>query len=261
MIITQESDIELIRQAGKLAGQTLEKLMGMVQPGITTWELDEFAEKHIRDGGALPTFKGYRNFPCTICASVNEEVVHGIPNKRKTLKEGDIISMDIGVTFRRKENGKNLDFIGDTAVTVAVGKISSGVELLMKETQRALYAGLKACKSGNSLDDIGGAIEDIAHANSFGLVRDYGGHGIGYGYHEDPLIFNYRTGSKKRLVPGMVIAIEPMFNQGGDKVRTKADGWTVVTQDYRPSAHFEHSLIITEGEPEIITKRPNEVIE
>jgi methionyl aminopeptidase len=260
MILTVDSDIELIRQAGSLAGAVLEYIVSLVAPGVSTWELDLAAEKAIREAGAIPTFKGYRNFPASICTSVNEEVVHGIPNRNKVLKEGDVISLDIGATFSKRENGKSFDFIGDTAVTVPVGKISAKLEKLLADTQKSLYAGIRACLAGNTLDDIAGAIEDVAHENSYGIVRDYGGHGIGPNYHEDPFIFNYRTGSKVKLKPGMVIAIEPMFNQGGDGVRTKADGWTVVTQDYKPSAHFEHSLLITQGAPEILTKRPHEVM-
>lgn len=261
MIVTAPDDIELFRKAGKLAGQVLEELMRQAQPGISTWELDEIAEKMVRDGGAIPTFKGYRNFPATICSSVNEEVVHGIPSKQKVLKSGDIISMDIGVTFSRQQNGKRLDFIGDTAVTVAVGEISARLQKLLDDTQASLYAGIKAARAGATLDEVGGAIEDIARANNYGIVREYGGHGIGYNYHEDPFILNYRTGSRTKLKAGMVIAIEPMFNLGGDKVRTKPDNWTVVTTDYKPSAHFEHSLLIMDGaEPEILTRRPNETI-
>jgi methionyl aminopeptidase len=262
MIVTAEEDIELFRKAGRLAGQVLEALTKMVEPGISTWDLDLFAEKAIRDGGAIPTFKGYRGFPCTICASVNEEVVHGIPNRGKILKEGDVISMDIGATFSKNKDGKVINFIGDTAITVPVGKISPRLEKLLDDTKKSLYAALKVCRAGATLNDIGGAIEDVARANQYGIVRDYGGHGIGSDYHEDPLIFNYRTpqGGSRQLKPGMVIAIEPMFNQGGDRVKVKADKWTVVTQDYKPSAHFEHSLIVTEGEPEIITRRPSEVI-
>jgi methionyl aminopeptidase len=261
MIVTASEDIELFRQAGKLAGVVLETISNLVEPGITTWELDRVAEKMIRDAGAIPTFKGYRNFPATICASVNEEVVHGIPSKQKVLKEGDIISMDIGVTMSRQENGKRLDFIGDTAITVPVGKISPRLEKLLSDTKESLYAGIKVSKAGATLDDIGGAIEDIAVANNYGIVREYGGHGIGYNYHEDPFILNFRTGSKTKLKAGMVIAIEPMFNQGGDKVRLKRDNWTVVTTDYKPSAHFEHSILIIDGaEPEILTRRPSEII-
>jgi methionyl aminopeptidase len=260
MILTVESDITLIRKAGKLAGEVLEFISGLVEPGISTWEIDAAAEKAIRDAGAIPTFKGYRGFPGTVCASINEEVVHGIPDRKRVLKEGDIISLDIGASFRRMLEGKKFDFIGDTAVTIPVGQISERLKILVAETQRSLYAGIKACRIDKTLDDVGGAIEDVAKENNFGIVRDYGGHGIGPNYHEDPFIFNYRTGSKVKLKPGMVIAVEPMFNQGGDRVRTKSDGWTVVTQDYKASAHFEHSLLITQDEPEILTKRPSEVI-
>lgn len=260
MILTAGEDIELIRNAGRIAGEVLELVAQMVTPGISTWELDVFAEKAIRERGAIPTFKGYRNFPATICASVNEEVVHGIPNKKKVLKEGDVISIDIGATLRRSQNGGKFDFIGDTAITVPVGQILPRLQKLLDDTQRSLYEGINACKDGVSLDEIGGAIEDVAKQAGYGIVREYGGHGIGPEYHEDPFILNYRSGSRTRLKSGMVIAIEPMFNQGGDRVRLKTDGWTVVTQDYKPSAHFEHSLLITEGQAEILTKRPKEVI-
>lgn len=260
MIFTKEEELDLFRQAGKIAGEVLELISKMVAPGVTTLELDTVAEQAIRDRGAIPTFKGYRNFPNTICASVNEEVVHGIPNCKKVLKEGDVISIDIGATIRKMENGKKLDYIGDTAITVPVGKVSERLQSLLDETQKALYAGIEASKSGATLDDIGGAIEDFATSANYGIVREYGGHGIGYTYHEEPFILNYRSGSRTKLKSGMVIAIEPMFNQGGDRVRLKQDGWTVVTQDYKPSAHFEHSLLITENGPEILTRRPTEQI-
>ena len=261
MILTEAEDLSLIRQAGRIDGEVLEEIIKLVVPGVTTWELDEAAERLIVERGALPTFKGYRNFPASLCVSINEEVVHGIPNKNKVLKEGDIVGLDLGATIRRQLNGTQQDFIGDTAITVAVGAISPRLEELLDHTQKALYAGIKASRAGATLDDIGGAIEDIAKAAGYGIVREYGGHGIGYNYHEDPFILNYRSGSRTKLKPGMVIAIEPMFNLGGDRVRVKQDGWTVVTQDYKPSAHFEHSLLITEGEPEILTRRPNEVIQ
>lgn len=260
MIVTTDVEIENFKKAGKLAGEVLGATAKLVKPGISTGELDEFAEKMIRDAGCIPTFKGYRKFPATICVSINEEVVHGIPNRNRVLKEGDVISIDLGATLRTGENGKKMDYIGDTALTVAVGEINPRLQKLLDDTQKSLYAGIKVCRAGATLDDIGGAIEDIAKENLYGIVRDYGGHGIGPNYHEDPLIFNYRTGSKVRLKPGMVIAIEPMFNQGGDRVRLKQDGWTVVTQDYKPSAHFEHSILVTEGEPIVLTQRPGEVI-
>lgn len=260
MILTKEEDIALIREAGRLAGEVLEMISVAAVPGITTYELDQMAEKAIRDAGHIPTFKGYRGFPATVCASVNEEVVHGIPNKKKVLKDGDVLSLDIGVSVRRTVDGKPFNYIGDTAMTVPIGNVTKAVQKLLDDTQRSLYAAIKVATAGATLDQIGGAVEDVGKEGAYGIVRDYGGHGIGPDYHEDPFIFNYRTGSKTKLKPGMVIAIEPMFNQGGDKVRTKPDGWTVVTQDYRPSAHFEHSLLITEGDAEVLTKRPNEVV-
>ncbi len=261
MIVTAAEDIELLRKAGKLAGEVLEEICKLIVPGVTTWDIDQAAEKLIRDSGAIPTFKGYRNFPASICTSVNEEVVHGIPSKHKVLREGDVISLDLGVTFRRQANGKKQDFIGDTAVTVPVGKISPRLEKLLADTQLSLYAGIQAARGGATLDDLSGAIEDVALAAGYGIVREYGGHGIGYNYHEDPFILNYRSGSRAKLKPGMVIAIEPMFNQGGDRVKVKGDGWTVVTQDYKPSAHFEHSLLIIDGAlPEVLTRRPSENI-
>jgi methionyl aminopeptidase len=260
MILTKEEDLLLIREAGRLAGEVLELVATAVVPGISTWELDQMAEKAIRDAGHIPTFKGYRGFPATVCASVNEEVVHGIPSKKKILKEGDIISLDLGVSVRKTVNGKPFNYIGDTAVTVAVGKVAPAILKLLEATQNSLYAAIKVCRAGITLDELGGAIEDVGNAGAFGIVREYGGHGIGTDYHEDPFISNYRTGSKSKLKPGMVIAIEPMFNQGSDGVRTKADGWTVVTRDYRPSAHFEHSLLVTEEGVEVLTKRPNEVV-
>lgn len=258
MIVTLDEDLELIRKAGKLAGQTLEMLTKEAAPGISTYELDQMAEKNIRGNGATPTFKGYREFPGTICASVNEEVVHGIPSQERVLKEGDVLSMDLGVTFQRESNGKVFDLIADTAVTIAIGEVPGRVTKLLKDTQKALYEGIYASCPGNTLDHVGGAIEDIGNSGAYGIVREYGGHGIGYVLHEEPFIFNYRTGSKTRLKPGMVIAIEPMFNLGADGVKTKKDGWTVITQDYKPSAHFEHSIMITEDKAEILTKRPSE---
>ena len=258
MIVEHDEDLSLIRKAGKLAGEVLEMLTRVVEPGITTYELDEMAEKKIRENGAFPTFKGYRNFPATICSSVNEEVVHGIPSKQKVLKKGDVISMDLGVTFQREKDGKMVDLIADTAVTVAIGEVPPRLTKLLTDTQKALYEGIRKSTSGNTLDEVGGAIEDVGIKGSYGIVREYGGHGIGYVLHEEPFIFNYRTGSKTRLKPGMVIAIEPMFNLGGDGVKTKRDGWTVITQDFKASAHFEHSIMITDGEAEILTKRPSE---
>lgn len=263
MPLTQDKHLEMIRQSGKLAGQVLELLSKTAAPGISTWELDQIAEKEIRQAGAVPTFKGYRDFPGSICVSINEEIVHGIPSKERVLKDGDILSIDLGVTFYQEENGKKDGFIADTAVTVAIGEVNPRLQSLMDATQNALYAGILACRAGNDLNEVGGAIEDVGKVGGYGIVREYGGHGINVNkLHDEPFIFNYRTpsGSKTKLKPGMVIAIEPMFNLGGDRTRTKRDGWTVVTQDYKASAHFEHSILITEDDAEILTKRPTEVI-
>lgn len=256
-MIAKEEEREYFREAGRLAGQVLEAISTAAKAGMTTWDLDQMAEQMIADAGRIPTFKGYRGFPCTVCASVNEEVVHGIPSKSKVLKDGDVISLDLGVTVR--VDGR--DYIGDTAITVAIGEVSERVRKLLDDTQASLYAGIKAARAGATLDEVAGSIEDVALPNSYGIVREYGGHGIGYKYHEEPFILNYRTGSRKRLKAGEVIAIEPMFNLGGDRVKVKKDKWTVVTEDYKPSAHFEHSLLIMEeGEPEVLTKRPGEKI-
>lgn len=261
LIVSTDEERDLFRKAGKLAGKVLHELSKVVAPGVTTWELDELAEKIIRDEGAIPTFKGYRGFPCTVCASVNEEVVHGIPSRKKVLKEGDVISLDVGATFQKESDGKKLDYIGDTAITLPVGKVSERVQKLLDDTRESLYAGIRAAVAGATLDEVAGPIEDIAKPNAYGIVREYGGHGIGYTYHEEPFILNFRTGNTTRLKPGMVIAIEPMFNLGGDHVKLKKDKWTVVTEDYKPSAHFEHSLLIMEdGAPEILTRRPDEQI-
>ncbi|MBX9693661.1 MAG: type I methionyl aminopeptidase [Cyanobacteria bacterium] len=259
----KDSDIDLIRQSGVLAGQILEMLSQAACPEMSTWELDQLAEKAIRDAGAVPTFKGYRDFPACICVSINEEIVHGIPSQRRILKDGDILSIDLGVTFFRQENGHKSGFIADTAVTIPIGGVSKRLQNLMDTTQQALYAGIFASRAGNDLNCIGGAIEDIGKDGGYGIVREYGGHGISVNkLHDEPFIYNHRTsaGSKTRLKPGMVIAIEPMFNLGSDVTKTKSDGWTVVTQDHTPSAHFEHSILITETDAEILTKRPSEVV-
>lgn len=258
-----DAHLDLIRQSGKLAGETLEMLSNTAEPGMSTWHLDELAEKTIRDAGAVPTFKGYRDFPGSICVSINEEIVHGIPSKQRILKDGDILSIDLGVTFYNQENGQEEGLIADTAITIGIGTIGMRLQKLLDSTREALYAGIEASRSGHDLNKVGGAIEDVGIKGGFGIVREYGGHGISINkLHDEPFIFNYRTrsGGKTRLKPGMVIAIEPMFNLGGDQTRTKKDGWTVVTQDYKASAHFEHSILITEDRAEILTKRPNEVV-
>lgn len=247
-MITYKSKFELnlMRTAGKIVAEVLAELTNMVNPGISTWELDNKAEKLILNNNAIPSFKGYHGYPATICSSINEEVVHGIPSKNRILREGDIISIDVGATYK--------GLVADSAVTVPVGEISEDKKLLLTATREALYESIKFCVTTNYLQDVSGVIEDTAKKYKLGLVRNYGGHGIGRKMHEDPFVYNFRTGEKgPKLKKSMTICLEPMFNLGYDDVYTLEDNWTVVTKDKRASAHFEHTIHITNGEPEIIT--------
>jgi len=235
-----------MREAGQIAAETLEVLREQVQPGVSTAELDALAHTFITQRNALPTFMGYRGFPASICTSINEQVVHGIPSKKVVLKEGDIISIDVGATFK--------GFVGDAAATFAVGKVSDTAQRLMEATQGALMAGVAQARAGKYLDDISGAIQDYAEARGFSVVREYVGHGVGRAMHEEPQIPNYRQGKRgPQLKPGMTLAIEPMVNAGVWQTRTLRDKWTVVTKDGKLSAHFEHTVAVTDGEPEILT--------
>lgn len=244
--IKNNREITYMREAGQIVARTHEVLKDLVKPGITTKELDEAAESFIRSQGAIPAFKGYNGFPSTICASINEEVVHGIPGLRK-LQSGDIISIDIGVV----KNG----FYGDAAVTLPVGEISPEVSRLLTVTEQSLYEGIKFAVEGNRLSDISHAIQTFVESQGFSVVRDYVGHGIGRNMHEEPQVPNFgRPGRGPRLTKGMTIAIEPMVNMGTYEVRTLLDNWTVVTEDGLHSAHFEHTIAITTAGPEILTK-------
>lgn len=243
--IKSKSEIEYMREAGKIVAYTHLVLKEMIKPGITTKELDEAAERTIRKYGAIPAFKGYGGFSGSICTSVNEQVVHGIPGNI-ILKDGDIISIDIGTI----KNG----YYGDGAVTHPVGKISDQAAQLIQVTKDSFYEGLKFCKQGYRLSDVSHAIQTFVEANQFSVVRDYGGHGIGTSLHEDPHINNFGLpGKGPRLTPGMVLAIEPMVNAGTHAVRVLSDKWTVVTADGSLSAHYEHTVAITEGEPALLT--------
>ncbi len=248
MTITKKSreELKLMREAGHVVALVHQAMKEAVQPGVTTQHLDELANSIIKKNKCVPTFLGYRGFPATICASVNEQVVHGFPSDKVVLKEGDIIAIDVGATFR--------GLVGDSAWSYAVGEISDELKKLMETTEKALYAGIGQAKNGNVLEDVGAAIEDVANAENYGIVRQYGGHGVGRSMHEEPFIYNYRTNNNVLLKSGMTIAIEPMINLGGDDVHTLSDGWTVVTNDSTPSAHFEHTIAITDSEPEILTK-------
>jgi methionyl aminopeptidase len=239
-------ELEKMRAAGQLVGRVLLALRGMVEPGITTLEVDRAAEQMIRDAGALPTFKGYHGYPFSICASVNEQVVHGFPSNYK-LKEGDIFSIDVGATLE--------GFVGDTATTVPVGKVGPELLKLIRVAEECLERGIEQCYHGKHLGDIGYAVQSLAESHGYSVVRDYVGHGIGRRMHEDPQIPNYGTpGKGVKIKNGYVFAIEPMLNMGTHLTKVLADGWTVVTLDGKPSAHVEHTIAITEDGPQVFTR-------
>lgn len=240
-----KEEIKRIRHAGHIVALVHQEMKKIIEPGVTTKYLDDVATKIIKDNKAIPTFLGYHGFPASICASLNEQVVHGFPLENVILKEGDIISVDVGATYG--------GLVGDSAWTYAVGEISDEKKKLLKTTEEALFAGISQMRHGNILDMIGAAIEDVANREKLGIVRQYGGHGVGRNMHEDPFVFNYRTGDKTILKSGMTIAIEPMLNLGVDEVEVLDDKWTVQTVDKKPSAHFEHSVLVTEDEPVILT--------
>jgi len=241
-------EVNLIRTAAKINADAHMTVMAAIRPGITTLELDQIAEAFIRENGGVPTFKGLYGFPATLCMSVNDEVVHGIPGD-KVLNDGDVVSVDCGTTYK--------GMVSDSAVTWPVGTVKPEVLQLLKATEEGLMAGIAQMVEGNYLEDISGAIEDVCKQYGYGLVRNYGGHGVGRKPHEAPFIHNYRTGERgPMLEEGNVLAIEPMFNLGTDDVYTADDDWTVLTVDHLPSAHFEHTVVITKGEPEILTRLP-----
>ena len=247
IVIKSQSEIAKMRQAGRLVAEVHEALRERIKPGVSTADLDAIAYEIITKRGAKPSFLGYRGFPASICASINQEVVHGIPNKKRVLQEGDIIAIDVGATLE--------GFVGDAAFTVGVGHVSDTAARLMEATEGSLLAGIDQVRPGKHLDDISGAIQDYAESRGFSIVREYVGHGVGRAMHEEPQIPNYRQGKLgPQLKPGMTLAIEPMVNEGVWETRTLRDKWTVVTQDGKLSAHFEHTVAVTEGEPEILTK-------
>jgi methionyl aminopeptidase len=247
IVCKSPAEIERMRTANALVADVLAELAAMVAPGVTTAELDARAEALVRAGGAEPAFKGYRGYPATLCASVNEQVVHGIPSDR-ALDEGDIISLDMGV----KLNG----FYGDSAVTVPVGTVAPEVLALLRVTRESLEKGIAQTRLGGRVSDIGHAIQQHVEASGFSVVREFVGHGIGAALHEDPQIANYgEPGHGPRLAEGMVLAIEPMVNMGKPAVRVLRDGWTAVTRDGSLSAHFEHTVAVTKDGPRVLTQR------
>ncbi len=246
MIIPKTSEeIELMREAALIVSKTLGILAKEVKPGVTTLHLDKLAEEFIRDHGAVPGFLGLYDFPNTLCMSPNAQVVHGIPNNTP-LKEGDIISIDCGAI-------KN-DFYGDHAYTFKVGEVSSEVEKLLKITKESLYVGIREFKAGNRTGDVGYAIQQYCEAHGYGVVRELVGHGLGRKMHEDPEMPNYgRRGKGKKFVEGMTVAIEPMINLGTRRIEQLQDGWTILTLDRKPSAHFEHNVALVNGKPELLS--------
>lgn len=246
IILKSRDDIQKMAKANRVVAEVLLKLKEVVKPGITTDDLNRIADEEIRKKGGIPTFIGYHGFPKSLCTSVNEEVVHGIPGKRE-LKEGDIIGMDCGVTL----NG----FVGDSAITVGVGKISEKAEALIKVTKESLELAMKQVVSGNRVGDIGHAVQSYVEQKGYSVVRDFVGHGIGRQMHEEPQVPNYGTqGTGARIKVGMVVAIEPMINEGTYEVNVLDDGWTVVTKDRGWSAHFEHSVACMEDGPWVLSR-------
>ena len=245
--IKSKREIELMREAGRISAGALKVAGEAVEPGVSTAEIDRIAYNYIKSQGAEPNFLHYNGFPATACISVNNEVIHGIPDKKHILREGDIVSIDLGAVI----NG----YHGDNAYTFRCGKVSEAAERLCRTTEESLYIGLKQAVAGNRLGDIGSAICEYCVGKGYGVVREYTGHGVGTHLHEDPSVPNYgKPGKGARLVPGMTIAIEPMINEGTQDIRVLRNEWTVVTADGKLSAHFEHTVAITDGECMILTK-------
>lgn len=241
-------EIDVMAQGGAILARALATLRESVRPGVTTAELDAIAESAIRShGGATPAFKGLYGFPGSICTSINDEIVHGIPSKKRVLKDGDIVSIDVGVGYK--------GFFTDSAITVPVGEVDAKTRTLLEVTQASLEAGIAAAKVGNHIGDIGAAVQAVVEAAGFSVVRDLVGHGIGAEFHEEPQVPNYgKPKRREKLVPGLTIAIEPMVNVGDPATRTLSDRWTIVTVDGSRSAHFEHTVAITETGPRVLTR-------
>jgi methionyl aminopeptidase len=252
IVFKSPEEIERMRVAGRVTALTVKELMEAVEPGMTTADLDEIAEERMRSVGCVPSFKGYRGFPASICTSINQEVVHGIPNRRRVLRAGDLLSLDVGAVYE--------GYHGDSAVSVFVGgePPSDQAEKLVRVTEESLEAGISQIRAGGRLSDVGHAVQQVVEGAGFGIVREYVGHGIGRALHEDPQIPNYGDPGRGLVIkPGLVVAVEPMVNLGGWRTRVLADRWTVVTADGSLSAHFEHTIAVTDDGPEVLTDRSN----
>jgi methionyl aminopeptidase len=247
--IKSPREIEIMRQSAKIVATTLKEISTMVEPGMTTWDVDVYAEKRIREMGATPSFKGYQGFPASICASINNEVVHGIPNRKKTIKNGDVVKIDTGAFFE--------GFHGDSCITIGVGDVSEDAAKLIRVAEEALFAGIYEVKAGAYLMDLAGAIQDVVEANGFTIVEDFTGHGVGRNLHEEPSVFNFRTREMPnvKLRAGMTLAIEPIINQGSRFTKILDDKWTAITVDKKLSAQFEHTVLVTDTGYEILTDR------
>jgi len=252
IVCRSAAELEKMRAAGRLVGEVLTALTPSVVPGVTTAELDEVAEKMITDAGAIPAFKGYHGYPATICSSINEEVIHGIPSGQRVLREGDILSIDVGASLE--------GYFGDSAITLPVGHVSEEAARLLTVTEEALYKAIEVARPGGRVSDIGHAVQKHVEAYGFSVVREFVGHGIGQKMHEEPQVPNYgEPGRGPRLAEGMVLAIEPMVNAGKPAVKVLGDGWTAVTRDGSLSAHFEHTVAVTKNGPDVLTMRPSTV--
>ena len=247
--IKSAREVKIMRQASKIVATVLREVMAMVEPGQTTGDLDAFAERRIREMGATPSFKGYHCFPASICASINNEVVHGIPSSKRVIHRGDLLKVDTGAHFE--------GYHGDSCITVCVGDVSKEAQTLSRVARESLMAGIGQVKAGNTLLDIAGAVEDHVKANGFSVVEDYTGHGVGRNLHEEPSVFNFRTDELPNVTlrPGMTLAIEPILNAGSKGCRTLRDRWTVVTRDGALSAQWEHTVLVTSDGCEILTDR------
>lgn len=251
IVVKTPAEIAIMEQANQIVAGVLSLLQERMCPGLTTMQLDQWAEAYCRDHGAEPAFKGYRGFPGSLCVSINEQVVHGIPSTKVKIKEGDIVSVDFGTRFQ--------GFYGDSAVTIPVGKISAQEELLIRVTRESLEQGIDQVRIGNRISDISRAVQNHAEKHGFSIVRQFVGHGIGTNLHEGPEVPNYvRKNASPRILEGMVVAIEPMVNIGTHKVKVLKDGWTVITADRRSSAHFEHSVAATVNGPFVLSRRSAE---
>lgn len=246
IIIKSEQEIDIMRESGKVTGYILKELENFIKPGLSTFDIDRFVEEIILKNKMIPAFKGYCGFPASACVSINEEVVHGIPAKDRILKEGDIVSVDVGSTYK--------GYVSDAARTYGVGKISKEAQKLIDVTRQSFFEGIKFCKVGFRLSDVSHAIQQKAESEGYSVIREFVGHGVGRAMHEEPQIPNYgRPGRGPRIAKGMVFAIEPMICQGSYDVEVLLNDWTVVTVDGKLSAHYENTVVITDGEPELLT--------